>query len=176
MVERDYLGSLCAGHLLADRSPPSGQRDQRSQSSWIPVKAGLLKLKPAREDASFREGFWKWIALMVSGDFSAAVTSIRWGEKAAMTAKELEERIATFFNESDVMVTIIPNERLVSMIDEKMEIEWDEEDGWASVLIPVSQEPQKAKEDDVSLMGISVSFFIVKEEDHQVLEFEHFHV
>ncbi len=116
-----------------------------------------------------------WVALLVRGDFSAAVASIRWGEKSAMTPEELEERITTFFNDSDVMVPIIPNERLVSMIDEKMEIEWDEEDGWATALIPVSQEPQKAKEDDVSLMGIAVSFFIVKEEDHQVLEFEHFH-
>ncbi|MDE0596226.1 MAG: hypothetical protein ABGZ49_15950 [Akkermansiaceae bacterium] len=139
------------------------------------MKADLLKLKPAREDVSFREGFWMWVALLVRGDFSAAVASIRWGEKSAMTPEELEERITTFFNDSDVMVPIIPNERLVSMIDEKMEIEWDEEDGWATALIPVSQEPQKAKEDDVSLMGIAVSFFIVKEEDHQVLEFEHFH-
>ena len=162
MVEWDHM------------APRPGQCDQRSQSSWIPVKAGLLNLKLAREDASFREGFWMWVALLVSGDFSAAVASIRWGENSAMTPEELEERIASFFNDSDVMVPIMPNERLVSMIDEKMEIEWDEEDGWATALIPVSQEPQKAKEDDVSLMGIAVSFFIVKEEDHQVLEFEHF--
>ncbi len=93
-----------------------------------------------------------------------------------MTAEKLEERIATFFNDQDNMAPIVPNERLVALINGQMEIEWDEEDGWGSALLPVSTEPRRAKEDDVSLMGIAVSFFVVAEGDHQVLEFERFHV
>ena len=57
-----------------------------------------------------------------------------------------------------------------------MKIEWDEEDGWAMALIPVTNEPERAKEDNVSLMGIAASFFVPVDGDHQVLEFEQFHL
>ena len=140
------------------------------------MREGLLLLPSDRVDASFREGFWRWISLLAEGDFQAAVEALRWGEGTEMSPGQLEERIATFFNDSDVMVPIVPNERLVAMIDEKMEIEWDEEDGWGRALLPVSNEPDRAKEDDVALMGIAITFFVVKQGEHQVLEFEKFHV
>ena len=140
------------------------------------MREGLLLLPSDRVDASFREGFWRWISLLAEGDFQAAVEALRWGEGTEMSPGQLEERIAAFFNDSDVMVPIVPNERLVAMIDEKMEIEWDEEDGWAMALLPVSNEPDKAKDDNVALMGIAISFFVVKQGGHQVLEFEKFHV
>ena len=98
---------------------------------------GLLELPVEREDATFREGFWKWVDLLARGDFAAAVSAIRWGEGASMSPEQLEERIAAFFNESDHMVPIIPNQRLIDLIDGKMEIEWcvdelsgEQEDGW----------------------------------------------
>jgi len=144
---------------------------------------GLLELPVEREDATFREGFWKWVDLLARGDFAAAVSAIRWGEGASMSPEQLEQRIAAFFNESDHMVPIIPNQRLIDLIDEKMEVEWcvdelsgEQEDGWAMALLPVTHEPHRAKEDDVSLMGIALSFFLVKEGSFHVLEFERFHV
>lgn len=144
--------------------------------------AGLLKLPAEREDATFRDGFWKWVGLLARGDFGAAVDAIRWGEGRAMSPGQLEQRIAAFFNDADHMVPIVPNQRLLDLIDGKMEIEWcvdeisgEEEDGWAMALLPVSHEPQRAEEDDVSLMGIAISFFLVREGAHHVLEFERFH-
>ena len=138
--------------------------------------SSVLQLPAERIDATFREGFWQWADLLAAGDFQAAHESVRWAEDSDMTAEKLEERIATFFNDKDNMVPIVPNERLVGLINGKMEIEWDEEDGWGRALVPVSNEPKRAKEDDVSLMGIAVSFFVVAEGEHQVLEFERFHV
>ena len=144
--------------------------------------ADLLKLPSDREDATFRDGFWKWVNLLARGDFGAAVDAIRWGEGTIMSPEQLEKRIASFFNDADHMVPIIPNQRLLELIDEKMEVEWcvdeisgEEEDGWAMALLPVSPEPHRAREDDVSLMGIAVSFFLVREGAHHVLEFERFH-
>lgn len=135
-----------------------------------------MQLPAERADATFREAFWKWVEFLAAGDFQAALEAVRWAEDSDMTAEKLEERIATFFNDQDNMAPIVPNERLVALINGQMEIEWDEEDGWGSALLPVSTEPRRAKEDDVSLMGIAVSFFVVAEGDHQVLEFERFHV
>jgi hypothetical protein len=47
--------------------------------------------------------------------------------------------------------------------------------GWMLGLIPVTNQPDKAKDDDVVLMGVAASFFLVRQQGSYVMRFEIFH-
>jgi len=83
---------------------------------------------------------------------------------------------------------IIPNERLVGVINEAAEVVLAGESahgcsdpththnqGWMLCQIPVTNEPERAKEDDVVLMGVAASFVLERHEDGYVMCFEIFH-
>jgi hypothetical protein len=110
---------------------------------------------------------------MASGDFDLAASSL---EASGFTAETLRERVETFFGGEPRLTVVIPNDRLVGVINDAAKIQLPSEGkAWMMAQIPLTHEPNRAKEDDVMLMGAAVSFFVVESREGLRFEFEIFH-
>jgi hypothetical protein len=135
----------------------------------------LIRLPCENTNRTFLDGFWKWVEILAAGNYVQAIESLYW-EREPWKPEELEHRITTFFSNTETYVPVIPNQRLVKVINDKSEIEWQQTGGWARALIPVTNKPECSKEDDVPLMGLATSFFVRRFGSNYVLEFEIFHL
>ena len=71
---------------------------------------------------------------------------------------------------------MIPNDRLVGVINDAAEIQLPSEGkAWMMAQVPLTNEPHRAKDDDIMLMGAAVSLFIEEIGDALRFEFEIFH-
>lgn len=139
----------------------------------------LLRLPLVQAKETFLAGFWEWVSLLSSGQYEHAVESLLW-RGTPLEPSQLEERLATFWgNAADLFTPVIPNDRLVQVINHDARVEWRNAEGWGLAQIPVTNEPARCKEDDVPLVGIATSFFIRRHQSGEnaayVLEFEIFH-
>jgi hypothetical protein len=73
---------------------------------------------------------------------------------------------------------VIPNDRLVRVIDDAAQYEEPRAggDGWLMAQIPLTTAPGDPKNDDILLVGLATSFFVRKHEKWYVLELEIFHL
>jgi hypothetical protein len=135
----------------------------------------LIRLPCENSNQTFLNGFWRWVDILSLGNYVLAVESLYW-EKAPWTPEELENRIRTFFSKTERFFPVIPNQRLINVINENSKIEWREHGGWGLAQIPMTNQPEKSKDDDVLLMGLAASFFVRKLDEDYVLQFEIFHL
>jgi len=138
--------------------------------------SNLILLPQENTEQNFLDGFWKWIEILASGDYVKATEALYW-EREPWKPDKLKHQITTFFSKTEPFIPVIPNQRLINVVNENSEIVWnqDGDGGWAMAQIPVTNEPENSKEDDVPLMGLAASFFVRKHLDYYVLEFEIFH-
>src|SRR5262245_5309142 len=99
----------------------------------------LIRLPCENTNRTFLDGFWKWVEILAAGNYVQAIESLYW-EREPWKPEE--------------------HERLIKVINDKSEIEWQQTGGWARALISVTNKPECSKEDDVPLMGLATSFFI----------------
>jgi hypothetical protein len=135
----------------------------------------LIRLPCDNSNKTFLDGFWRWVEILSSGDYVLAIESLYW-ERNPWKLEDLEHQITTFFSETEPYVPVIPNQRLVNVINDNSEIEWRQNGGWGKAQIPVTNKPKVSKEDDVPLMGLATSFLVRRLDDNYVLEFEIFHL
>ena len=73
---------------------------------------------------------------------------------------------------------VIPNARLVKVVEDQADFDPSSgsQPGWLMAQIPVTTEPDRIKEDDISLQGVAVSFIVREFEGSKVFDFEIFHL
>ena len=127
---------------------------------------------------NYLEGFWQWVRYLEQDDFKGALEALYWPRNISWTPEALKERVTTFFGGSGPWAVVVPNERLVKVIDDAAEFQSRNAKGWGWLMaqIPVTTEPQDPKRDDIPLMGLASSFFLKEHQGHYVMEFEIFHL
>ena len=138
----------------------------------------LIRLSVEDSKANYLAGFWRWVELMGAGDYRGALEALHWPKGTAWTPAELKERVTTFFGGNDPWSVVVPNDRLIGVINEAAEFRprncerW----GWLMAQVPVTTEPADPKNDEIPLMGLASSFFVRELGGDYVLEFEIFHL
>ena len=155
------------------------------------VVDALIRLPRVDARESYLLGFWRFVELLAANRYEDAVAGLLWPGGRRVDPNGFRQAIEGFFGGDEPWSVIIPNERLVAVINEAAEVELPVEHaaraccddpkfhghgpGWMLCQIPVTNEPQRAKEDDVVLMGVAASFILEAQEDAYVMGFEMFH-
>jgi len=126
---------------------------------------------------AYLRGFWGWVEIMAAGDYELAARSLDYGGRGGFTGETLKRRVEYFFGDEHHLTVAVPNERLVGVINDAAEVQMPDggRRGWIMAQIPLTNEPERAKEDDVMLMGAAISLFVVEKGDAYGFEFEIFH-
>jgi hypothetical protein len=132
--------------------------------------------------STFLLGFWRWVELLAANDNQGATEALWWSGQAP-DPEAFTERYRTFWGRNRLWHAVVPNKRLVGVVNEAAEVEfehfsrWDPAHvGWGLAQVPVTPTPAEAKSDTVELMGVATSFFLRQHADGLVLEFEIIHV
>ena len=137
-------------------------------------ETNLILLPQENTEQNFLNGFWQWVEILATDDYVKAIEALYWDQKP-WEPEALKNKITTFFSKTEPYVPVIPNQRLVNVVNENAETDFGEDGGWGLAQIPVTNEPENSKQDDVLLMGLAVSFFLRKHLDYYVMEIEIFH-
>src|SRR5690349_12228372 len=76
----------------------------------------LLHLVDSREN--YLSGFWQWVQCLAQRDYARAIQSLSWPDGKPWTPQDLEKRISTFFGGPTPWVPIVPNDRLIAVVNE----------------------------------------------------------
>lgn len=138
----------------------------------------LIRLPIDDSKQNYLNGFWRWVELLAADDYEGAIKSLYWQKSIVWTAESLRNRITAFFGGDASWSVVIPNERLVNVINQAAEWSSRKEGGcgWLLAQIPLTTEPNDPKNDGIPLMGLACSFFIREYQGGYVLEHEIFHL
>ena len=148
----------------------------------------LIRLPLVDTRESYLSGFWRFVELLAADRYEAALAGLMWPKGQVGDPGEFRRAVEGFYGGDEPWSVVIPNERLVAVINEAAEVTLAGDSahgcndpthvhnqGWMLCQIPVSNEPQRAKEDDVVLMGVAASFVLKQHEGGYVMCFEIFH-
>lgn len=128
---------------------------------------------PVHTRENYLAAFWSWVELMAKNDFHAAAQALYpQSSGRSWTGNRLQTQVTTFFGGDEPWSVVIPNDRLIAVINEACD--WSE--GWFMAQIPVTTQPQAPKADDIPLMGLASSFFVQEADSMFVLVHEIFHL
>lgn len=115
---------------------------------------------------------------MAADDYEGALEALHWPKGTAFTPVKLKERVTTFYGGDAPWSVVVPNDRLVGVINDMAEFQPRNREGWGWFMaqIPVTTEPADPKNDEIPLMGVAASFFVRELAGRYVLEFEIFHL
>ncbi|MCA8988703.1 MAG: hypothetical protein KDA78_13725 [Planctomycetaceae bacterium] len=139
----------------------------------------MIRFAKVDTKENYLEAFWRWIELLELDDYSAALDALFWDKPSGWTASQLKEQITTFFGGEDPWTVVIPNDRLINVINGSCEFQpprTDDRRGWFMAQIPLTTKPGDPKDDEIPLMGLASSFFVREIDGQYVLEHEIFHV
>jgi hypothetical protein len=138
----------------------------------------LIRLPVVDSKANYLSGFWQWVELLATDDYARALEALHWPKGTSWTPEKLKERITTFFGGDAPWSVVVPNGRLVGVINDAAEFQPRNRDGWGWFMaqVPVTTEPADPKNDEIPLMGLASSFFVRELGGQYVLEFEIFHL
>ena len=136
----------------------------------------LLPLEDTK--SNYLSGFWRWVEHLANGNYALALESLYWTQPTTWTPEKLKERISHFFGGKEPWVPVIPNQRLIEVINEAAQFQTRNNEGWGWMMaqIPVTTKPQDPKDDKIPLMGLATSFHIREHYGKYVLIHEIFHV
>jgi len=137
----------------------------------------LIRLPLDDSKQNYLSGFWRWVGFLAADDYRGAIESLYWAEPTSWTADALRRRVTTFFGGNSPWVVVIPNERLVAVVNDAAEFSprTEENSGWFLAQIPLTTEPADPKSDEIPLMGLACSFFVRENAGALVMEHEIFH-
>jgi hypothetical protein len=138
----------------------------------------LIRFPAEDSKANYLAGFWQWVKLMAADDYKGALEALHWPKGTTFTPAKLKERVTTFFGGDSRWSVVVPNDRLIGVIDEAAKYEPRNRDGWGWLMaqVPVTTEPGDPKNDQIPLMGLASSFYVRELGGQYVLEFEIFHL
>src|SRR5690242_10643080 len=122
----------------------------------------LIRLPTVDSKANYLAGFWQWIELMAADDYRGALEALHWPKGNSWTPDKLKERITNFWGGEKPWSVVVPNERLIEVINDAAEFQPRNAEGWGWFLaqVPVTTQPADPKNDEIELMGIASSFFV----------------
>ena len=138
----------------------------------------LILLPPQDTKSNYLRGFWRWVEYLANDNYEMALESLFWTQPTTWTPDKFKERISRFFGGNEPWVPVIPNQRLIGVINNAAVFQPRNKEGWGWLLaqIPVTTKPQNPKDDQIPLMGLATSFFIREHKGNYVLDLEIFHV
>ncbi len=138
----------------------------------------LIRLPVEDSKANYLAGFWQWVELMAADDYQGALEALYWPKGTTFTPAKLRERVTTFFGGDASWSVVVPNDRLVGVINDAVEFQPRNREGWGwfRAQVPVTTEPADPKNDEIPLMGMASSFYVRQLVGRYVLEFEIFHL
>ena len=138
----------------------------------------LIQLPILDTKQNYLEGFWQWVHRLEKGDYQGALDGLYWSKESSWTADALRKCVTTFFGGRDPWAVVIPNARLVKVINDAAEFQGRNAEGrgWLLAQIPLTTDPKHPKRDDIPLMGLAVSFFLMEHQNRYVMELEIFHL
>lgn len=138
----------------------------------------LIRLPLVDTKANYLDGFWRWVGFLAADDHKGALEALHWPKTTTWTPEKLKDRITTFWGGSKPWTVVVPNARLVGVVNSDAQVQTRNAEGWGWFLaqVPVTTEPADPKNDDIPLMGVATSFFVRQLGDHYVLEHEIFHL
>lgn len=145
-----------------------------------PAMLILISGPPTRE--AFLAAFWQWVAILAEHEPARASAALWWA-RPPRDPEALARQILTFWKSDRPWHVIVPNDRLIAVVNDAADVSipsdprWgDGRVGWGMAQVPVTDHPDRAKDDDVPLMGVAVSFFLKEVSGRLALEFEIVHV
>jgi hypothetical protein len=164
----------------------------RAAACYRATVDALIRIPLVDHRETYLSGFWRFVELLAEDRYEAALDGLVWPAGRVGDPKSFRQAIEGFFGGDEPWSVIVPNERLVGVINEGAEVVLAPESrrvaaccsdpthaslgaGWMLAQIPVTNEPHKAKDDDVVLMGVAASFILHRRDDAYVLQFEIFH-
>jgi hypothetical protein len=138
----------------------------------------LIRLPSVDSKANYLAGFWRWVELLAADDYPGALEALYWPKRTPWTPDGLKSRVTTFFGGDAPWSVVVPNDRLIGVINDASEFQPRNHKGWGWFMaqVPLTTEPADPKADDIPLMGLASSFFVREREGEYVLEFEIFHL
>lgn len=138
----------------------------------------LICLPLVDAKGNYLDGFWRWVELLAANDYQGALEALYWPRGTSWTPEALKDRITTFWGGDAPWSVVMPNERLVGVINDDAKFQPRNQDGWGWFMaqVPVTTEPADPKNDEIPLMGVASSFFVRQLGEHYVLEHEIFHL
>jgi hypothetical protein len=138
----------------------------------------LIRLPVQESKENYLKGFWQWVHRLEDRDYQGALDCLYWPRGLSWTAEALKDRVTTFFGGPAPWKVVIPNDRLVKVINDAAQFAPRNAGGWGWLMaqIPVTTDPKDPKRDDIPLMGLATSFFFREHQSHYVMEFEIFHL
>ena len=138
----------------------------------------LIRLPLVDTKANYLAGFWRWIERLADDDYKGALEALHWPKGTSWAPEALRERVTTFWGVDAPWSVVVPNDRLVGVINDDARFEPRNSKGWGWFLaqVPVTTEPADPKNDEIPLMGIASSFFVRQLGEHYVMEHEIFHL
>ena len=138
----------------------------------------LIRLPLVDSKANYLDGFWRWVELLAADDYKGALEALLWPNGTSWTPEALKKRVTTFFGGDAPWSAVVPNDRLVGVINDAAEFQPRNREGWGWFMaqVPVTTEPADPKNDKIPLMGLASSFFVRERDEQYVLEFEIFHL
>ncbi|WP_165251945.1 hypothetical protein [Paludisphaera soli] len=110
---------------------------------------GLILLPSADTKLDYLAGFWRWVELLAADDYAGAIVSLHWPRETRWTPEGLKKQITTFFGGDRPWSVVVPNERLIGVLNDLAQFEpLDREGvGWFMAHIPLTTEPSNPKDD-----------------------------
>jgi len=138
----------------------------------------LIRLPVEDSKANYLAGFWRWVELMAADDYQGALEALHWPKGTAFTPAKLKERVTKFYGGDAPWSVVVPNDRLIGVINDDAQFQLRNREGWGWFMaqVPVTTEPADPKNDEIPLMGVAASFFVRELAGQYVLEFEIFHL
>jgi hypothetical protein len=137
----------------------------------------LIRLPIRDSKENYLEGFWQWVRYLEQNDYQGALEALFWPKNLSWTPDALRKRVTTFYGGRDPWAVVIPNERLIKVVNDDAEFQArnKEGSGWLLAQIPLTTQLKDPKRDDIPLMGLAASFFFREHQGNYVMEFEIFH-
>jgi hypothetical protein len=190
-AERKIIRSAPAGRgIVAIAVAIVGLREVggRNPDAWATIAAvfaiiaavisALVRLPVEDSKANYLAGFWRRVDLLAADDYRGALEALYWPKGTSFTPHKLKERVTTFFGGDEPWSVVVPNDRLIGVINDAAEFQPQNRVGWAWFMaqVPLTTEPADPKNDGIPLMGLATSFVVREVGGKYVLELEIFHV
>jgi hypothetical protein len=112
------------------------------------------------------------VELLAADDYQGALEALHWPKGTSWTPEELKGRVTTFFGGDTPWSVVVPNDRLIGVINDAAEFQPRNREGWGWFMaqVPLTTEPTDPKNDEIPLMGLASSFFVRELGGKYVLE------
>ena len=109
----------------------------------------LIRLPLVDTKANYLDGFWQWVELLAANDYQGAIEALHWPKGTSWTPEALKNRITTFWGGDAPWSVVVPNERLVGVINDDAQLKPrnNEDWGWFMAQVPVDgpRRPQERR-------------------------------